>query len=78
MGGVIPNYFQEVWLQWVLGDEGERRRIELKYDGVHEWLPARRGACFPSPFEGKHPPAIAERLPELRQRFNEELTEVRA
>lgn len=74
--GTIPDYFEKVWLRWVLGNADAKRNIENEYDGVHEWLPSRRGDCRTTPFTGKHPDVIAKRLPELRRRFSEELAEI--
>ena len=75
MGGTIPSYFQEVWLRWARGDAEERQRIENIYDGVHNWIPSRRGASRTIPFQGKHPLIIEQSLPRLRERFDRELAE---
>jgi hypothetical protein len=76
LGCNIPNYYNDVYLRWVLGNETTRRIIEDEYDGVHNWLPERRGSCRTAPFAGSHPQEIERVLPELRQRFNAEMEEM--
>ncbi len=71
----IPDYFQRVYLPWVLGNETARRIIEDEFNGVHDWLPARRGACRTAAFEGEHPKAIRDTMPELLARFERELAQ---
>ena len=73
----IDGYFDKIYLPWVTAStEGERKEIEEKYKGVHEFKPEIRGACFTRPFEGVHPEAIEKSLPDLKQRFYTELEEV--
>lgn len=74
--GVIPNYFNKAYLNWVLGDDNTKAQIEYLYDGVHEWQPSARGDCRTVKFTGTHPEVIAKRLPEYYMRFTEELREV--
>lgn len=69
MGGNIPAYFQRVYLPWILGNDTARQVIENEFDGVHNWLPERRGPCRTAPFGGQHPAEIEKRLPELRERL---------
>lgn len=76
--GVIPHWFERVYLPWVVGNWHTQRDIELAYEGVHEWLPERRGECFTAPWLGtaegvQHPDVIERRLPPLRARFQREL-----
>lgn len=52
---VIPNYYQEVWKPWVLGNTEEKRAIEKKWRGIHDFSPAYRGDCYPVPFNESHP-----------------------
>jgi glycosyltransferase involved in cell wall biosynthesis len=73
MGGNIPDYYQNVYLPWVCGNEIARDVIEREYMGVHNWLPERRGPCRTAPFDGQHPEEIQRVLPELRKRFEFEL-----
>lgn len=71
----IDNYFDEVFAPWVVGTADERRAIEDRFNGVHEFQPGYRGECRTEWFTGEHPETIAKRLPELRARFNQELYE---
>jgi hypothetical protein len=74
----IDGYFDKIYLPWVIAStEGERKEIEEKYKGVHEFKPEIRGTCFTHPFEGLHPEAIEKSLPDLKERFYTELEEVR-
>lgn len=74
--GTIPDYFERVYLPWVLaemrGDRLARQEIEDRFDGVHDWLPARRGPCRTREFY-EHPPAIAAVLPGLQEILTGEL-----
>lgn len=72
----IPDYFENVYLPWVTGDGADKERIEAQYQGVHDWLPARRGPCYTKPFGGRHPAIIEEAMPDLKKRFARELIEV--
>ena len=69
----IPDWFQTVWLRWVLGNDLTRQIIEDEYDGVHEWKPERRGPCRTELFTGEHPAIIQDALPRLKRRFEKEL-----
>lgn len=71
--GVIPNYFDQVYLRWVRGNLRQKAHVEVENKGVHEWLPARRGDCFTKEFTGKHPEPIARRMMDLTERFEEEM-----
>jgi len=75
MGGNIPDYFDRVYLPWVTGDSVERYRIEEQFDGVHNWLPARRGPCRTVVFDGEHPAEIQRVMPQLQRRLRMELGE---
>lgn len=76
--GVIPNWFEKVYLPWVNGTLLQKAHIECEFNGVHEWEISRRGDCFTTEFTGTHPPAIQKRMPELLARFERELAEMRA
>ena len=69
----IDDYFNKVYLPWVLGDEDAKRSIELEYMGVHEFKPSYRGSCFTKEFEYSHPEIIKQNLPQLKQKFNKQL-----
>lgn len=75
MGGNIPNYYDAVYLPWVRGNDMVKCAIEDRYDGVHNWIPKRRGPCRTARFEGEHPAEIQAVMPELRARLDEELAQ---
>jgi hypothetical protein len=56
-----------------MGGDAEKARIEELYDGVHNWLPNRRGPCRTKRFEGVHPAEIQRIMPELVRRFEFEM-----
>jgi len=65
----IDNYFEIIYLPWVLGGDDERRTIEDEYMGVHEFKPSVRGECFTLPFLLEHPESINRNLKELDSKF---------
>jgi glycosyltransferase involved in cell wall biosynthesis len=75
--GTIPEYFRQVYLPWVLGDDATKEALEAQWQGVHDWLPARRGDCFTRAFDHVHPDAIAVRLDALHAQFDKELRSFR-
>jgi hypothetical protein len=72
-GGTIPQYYERIYLPWVRGGKVQRARIESTYEGVHEWIPARRGPCYTTPFRGQHPEAIQRAMPRLIDEFRSQL-----
>lgn len=74
---IIPSFYENVWLPWVISDEDERRVIEKKFGGIHEWKPERRGPCFPERFTGRHPGPIEKRLNELQTQLKREIENAR-
>jgi glycosyltransferase involved in cell wall biosynthesis len=68
----IDNYFDEIWLKWVLNPE-LRAEIEDKYNGVHEFIPSYRGECRTIPFTGTHPQVIAKDMESLIEKFKTQL-----
>lgn len=69
----IDNYFNEVYLPWVLASDDDKKTIEQKYLGVHEFKPNVRGECYTNKFEGEHPKSIQNSFNELMNRFEKEL-----
>ena len=67
----IDNYFTHVYLPWVIGNKENRKAVEDKYNGVHEWIPQARGACRTKAFTGQHPDIID--LNKLKLKFNDQL-----
>jgi hypothetical protein len=69
----IDNYFNDVYLPWVLSSDENKKSIEQKYLGVHEFKPHVRGECYTSKFNGQHPESIIKSYETLKLRFNNEL-----
>jgi len=69
----IDNYFSEIYLPWVNGNEEEKKSIEKKYLGVHEFKPHIRGECYTKHFKSSHPESINKNIENLKTKFNEQL-----
>lgn len=70
----IDNYFDEVYLPWVLTkDKKERFEIEKKYNGVHEFKPGNRTQTYTRKFDREHPDVILKSLDNLKDKFREQL-----
>lgn len=68
-GHCIPNYYEDVWLRWVLGDESQKKEVEDKYNGVHEFSPNVRGECRTQVFNGTHPKVIQDNIEAIKQKI---------
>lgn len=73
-GNCIPNYFKDVYLEWVLFPE-KRESIEKKWNGVQEFMPHARGACYTEKYMGKHPEIILRDMSELITKFDKQLAD---
>tara|TARA_R100000008_G_C3587739_1_gene174066 strand:- start:13939 stop:14577 length:639 start_codon:yes stop_codon:yes gene_type:complete len=71
MENCIDNYFQEVYLPWMLTDD--KMMVEQKYHGAHEFKPQYRGDCYTAPFEGTHPFVINTNRTALQDKINHQL-----
>jgi hypothetical protein len=71
----IDNYFNEIYLPWVLSSGDDRKMVEKKYLGVHEFKPHIRGECYTDPFILEHPEAIIRNMNNLQNKFNSQLKE---
>ena len=69
----IDDYYQNVYLPWVKSDSINRKFIESKYLGVHEFKPEVRGNCYTEAFKWKHPESIIKDMCELKEEFNSQL-----
>lgn len=69
----IDNYFDRIYLPWVLGDEGKKKQIEAQFKGVHEFVISYRGACYTAKFKGEHPKIIQENIFAFKHLFDEQL-----
>lgn len=72
-GKFIPDYFNTVYLPWVTGTPQERTELELRYSGVHEYLPQYRESSMTRAFEGTHPEPITRDMHLLMEKFNKQL-----
>lgn len=68
----INNYFNNIWLPWVLGNRQQQLTIENKYKGVHEFIPSYRKDCYTAPFKSNHPKIIQDNMPKLIKKLNEQ------
>jgi glycosyltransferase involved in cell wall biosynthesis len=73
--GTIDHYFDRVWLPWVRGDSKRKDSIENEFDGVHEFLPSKRGSCRTEEFKGTHPAVIVRDMAQLQEKFDHQLKE---
>ena len=69
----IDNYFTEIYHPWVTGSDEDKKVIESKYIGVHEFKPHVRGECYTEKFTFGHPEAITKNMNELIDKFNKQL-----
>ena len=65
------NYFEEVYMPWVLSDAEGKKKIEDTNDGVHEFI--NRTSSFTSEFVEDHPPVMLKYLGELETEFKNQL-----
>ena len=54
----IDNYFENIYLPWMNGNDSIKSEIERRYLGVHEFRPQLRGPCYTKNFADKHPESI--------------------
>jgi hypothetical protein len=73
--GTIDDYFNRVWLPWVRGDSNTKASIENEFDGVHEFLPSKRGPCRTEEFKGTHPDVILRDMTLFQEKFDHQLKE---
>ena len=69
----IDDYFNQIYLPWVIGSENDRKFIEKKYIGVHEFKPHARGECYTDKFTFGHPEAIVNNMDSLVNKFDTQL-----
>jgi len=73
-GNCIPNYFKDVFLEWVMFPE-KRESIEKRWNGVQEFMPKARGECFTEAYNREHPAIIMRDMSELISKFDKQLAE---
>ncbi len=69
----IPDYYWTVFLPWAKGNFAERKEIERKWQGVHNFIPSYRGDTFPVKSILPHPDAINKAMQKLDARWLEEM-----
>ncbi len=69
----IDNYFNEIYYPWVIGSNNDKKIIEDKFIGVHEFKPHVRGECYTKKFTFGHPESIINNMDELINKFNNQL-----
>ena len=69
----IDDYFEEVYIPWVTGDEVDREMLEQGFKGVHEWKPEYRTETMTAKYDGPHPPAIAATMDQLKAEFDRQM-----
>lgn len=69
----IDDYFEKVYLPWVLGDDAKKKEVEDAYNGVHEFKPDRRSECRTADFIGEHPQIILRDMNGLKGMFDKQL-----
>ena len=72
----IPNYFLDVYYPWITGNDEQKKQIEKKYNGVHEYLPSGRNESFTKSFTKDHPDSIKKSMPDFLKTIKEELEHV--
>lgn len=70
---VIDDYFEEVYIPWVTGDEIDREMLEQGFKGVHEWKPEYRTPTMTAKYDGPHPPAIEATMDQLKAEFDRQM-----
>lgn len=71
--GIVPQYWDKLFVPWMRAENNEDKYIiEKPTQGVHVWLPHRRGDCYTKPYSGKHPEMIEKSIPALQKRIQEE------
>lgn len=69
----IDDYFYKIYYPWVTGNDFQRKSIEEKFLGVHEFLPSVRGDCYTSPFVLSHPESISENISDLNFKISNQI-----
>lgn len=75
-GWMIKDYFKEVYLRWVNGNDEVKKQVEDKYNGVHPFISERRPASRTYRFNDKHPESIEKDISNLKQIFKTELDDI--
>lgn len=69
----IDNYFQNIYIPWITGNDIKKQQVEKLYLGVHEFKPIVRGECFTKKFDGQHPESIVSNINLLKTEIDQQL-----
>ena len=69
----IDNYFENIYLPWMNGNDSIKSEIERRYLGVHEFRPQLRGPCYTKNFADKHPESIESKKSYLLNKIQSQL-----
>lgn len=69
----IDNYFNSIYLPWVIASDINKKEIENKFMGVHEFKPHVRGECYTEKFISNHPESINRNMAQLINKFKDQL-----
>lgn len=69
----IDNYFNSIYLPWVTGSYENKKEIETRFMGVHEFKPHVRGECYTDKFLLEHPESIQKNMSKLIEKFNKQI-----
>jgi len=69
----IDDYFNIIYLPWVKGSYENKKEIENRFMGVHEFKPHVRGECYTDKFLLEHPESIQKNMSKLIEKFNKQI-----
>lgn len=69
----IDDYFQNIYIPWITGNDIKKQQVEKLYLGVHEFKPIVRGECFTKKFDGQHPESIVSNMNLLKTKIDQQL-----
>lgn len=75
--GIVADYYNKLYIPWMNAKTyKEKHQIEKPTQGVHVWIPNRRGDCYTAPFKDTHPPFIEDSRIKIEKRIKDELEKV--
>jgi len=69
----IDDYFYKIYYPWITGNNNQKKLIEDKFLGVHEFLPSVRGDCYTAPFALSHPESINKSISDLNSKISNQI-----
>lgn len=71
--GIVCDYWNNLFVPWMRSNSyGEKHKVEIPTQGVHVWLPNRRGPAFTEEFKEKHPKLIENSRKDIDKRILDE------